>query len=105
RSQEGLEQQRIEGHPWLGDAGLWFVPVDHVSNQNASPEEVDRIAGLVAELLRPGVAWVDAKSCRRSLALADILIMAPYNAQVASALCRYVELASTAAKHANIVSA
>ena len=26
---EGLVNQRIEGHPWLGNAGLWFVPVDH----------------------------------------------------------------------------
>jgi superfamily I DNA and/or RNA helicase len=82
QSEEGLERQRIEGHPWLGDAGLWFVPVDHTGNQNASPEEVERIAALVADLLQPGVTWVDAKGDRRPLRLADILIITPYNAQM-----------------------
>ena len=33
---EGLENQKIEGHPWLGESGLWFVPVRYEGNQNAS---------------------------------------------------------------------
>jgi uncharacterized protein len=45
---EGLINQRIEGHLRMGDAGLWFVPVNHEGNQNASPEEVERIVSLVS---------------------------------------------------------
>jgi hypothetical protein len=41
---EGLEQQKIEGHPWLGESGLWFVPLHHEGNRNASAEEVERLA-------------------------------------------------------------
>ena len=32
-SRDGLERQRIDGHPWLGEAGLWFIPVKHDGNQ------------------------------------------------------------------------
>lgn len=81
-SREGLENQRIEGHPWLGEAGLWFIPVNHQGNQNASPEEVERVASVVEGLLQPEVTWIDDKGRSRPLRLADILIVAPYNAQV-----------------------
>jgi len=33
-SREGLEHQKIEGHSWLGESGLWFVPLHHEGNQN-----------------------------------------------------------------------
>lgn len=81
-SREGLENQRIEGHPWLGEAGLWFIPINHQGNQNASPEEVERVAGVVEGLLQPEVKWIDDKGRSHPLRLADILIVAPYNAQV-----------------------
>ncbi len=82
-SRAGLENQGINGHPWLGSSGLWFVPVSHEGNQNASPEEVERIAGIVEELLRPGTIWIDDERRQRALGPDDILIVAPYNAQVA----------------------
>jgi hypothetical protein len=85
---EGLSNQRIEGHPWLGNAGLWFVLVNHEGNQNASPEEVERIGAIVDGLLQPGVNWIDDKGRSRPLTLEDILIMAPYNAQVSDLLNR-----------------
>jgi uncharacterized protein len=87
-SREGLENQGIEGHPWLGSSGLWFVPVNHEGNQNTSPEEVERIAGIVEELHGPGVFWIDDKRRRRALRTDDILIVAPYNAQVAELSAR-----------------
>jgi uncharacterized protein len=37
---------------------------------------------LVAELLKPGVMWVNSSGAARQLTLDDILIIAPYNAQV-----------------------
>jgi predicted RecB family nuclease len=79
---EELENQKIEGHPWLGESGLWFVPVRHEGNQNASVEEVERIAGIVDGLVQAAVNWIDDKNRRRLLRVDDVLIVAPYNAQV-----------------------
>jgi hypothetical protein len=79
---EGLEDQRIEGHPWLGQSGLWFLPVQHDGNQNASPEEVDHIAALVESLMQPTVKFIDDKGQSRPLHWDDVLIVSPYNAQV-----------------------
>ena len=91
---EGLENQKIEGHPWLGESGLWFVPVAHEGNQNASAEEVECIAGLVASLVRAGVNWIDDKGRSRPLRLDDVLIVAPYNAQVSDLSNRIPNCAS-----------
>jgi predicted RecB family nuclease len=79
---EGLEHQKIEGHSWLGESGLWFLPVAHEGNQNASKEEVECIASLVASLVQSGVNWINDKGQSRALRLDDVLIVAPYNAQV-----------------------
>jgi predicted RecB family nuclease len=81
-SREGLEHQKIEGHPWLGESGLWFVPVHHDGNQNASPEEVERIAAVVNSLIQPRVKWIDDNGQSRLLQWDDVLIVSPYNAQV-----------------------
>jgi uncharacterized protein len=88
RSRAGLELQSIEGHSWLGDSGLWFVPVRHEGNQNAAPEEVDCIAGIVDTLIQGDVNWIDDKGQKRTLQLDDILIVAPYNAQVSDLSAR-----------------
>jgi uncharacterized protein len=82
-SHEGLDQQRVEGHPWLGESGLWFVPVTHEGNQNSSPEEVEVVAALIQELMQSAATWIGDTGQGRPLQLNDILIVAPYNAQVA----------------------
>ncbi|HEY4907680.1 MAG TPA: AAA domain-containing protein, partial [Candidatus Acidoferrum sp.] len=74
----------LVGHPWLTAAGLWFVPVQHEGNRNSSPQEVEVIEHIVAGLLQPGVKWFDRRGRDRALKRdEDILIVAPYNAQVA----------------------
>jgi len=88
QSREELENQRIEGHPSLTEAGLWFAPVTHEGNQNASPEEVERVAAIVEGLLKPEVKWTDQRGKCRSLGIEDILIVAPYNAQVSDLASR-----------------
>ena len=70
----------IEGGPIPG-AGLRFVPVEHDGNQRESPEEAERIEALVAALLA-GASWTNSDGVTRPLTPKDILIVAPYNAQV-----------------------
>jgi predicted RecB family nuclease len=81
-SRDGLENQAINGHSWLGDSGLYYIPVEHKGNQNAAPEEVEIIADLVNTLTKAGVRWTDDKGDSRDLQLSDILVVAPYNTQV-----------------------
>jgi uncharacterized protein len=82
-------QHRIlQGHPWLNGAGLWFVPVTHEGNRNSSPEEIEVIAKIVESLLQPGVVWFRNATSSRPIELKDILIVAPYNAQVSDLLAR-----------------
>lgn len=91
-SAENFTQFRlIEGHPWLSGAGLWFVPVAHEGNRNSSAEEVAVVAKIVDGLLKPGVKWSPSTGNSRPLKLDDILVVAPYNAQVFDLLTRLPE--------------
>jgi len=80
--------REISGHPWLSGAGLWFVPVDHQANRNSSAEEVEVIARIVESLLRTEVKWSRSEGNLRRLTADDILIVAPFNAQVADLTAR-----------------
>jgi superfamily I DNA and/or RNA helicase len=73
----------IEGHDWIEEAGLWFVPAEHEGNRNSSAEEVELVARIVEGLLRPGVKYFYSAGNSRALKENEILIVAPYNAQVA----------------------
>ncbi len=87
QSRSGLEQQTLEGHRYLNGSGHWFVGVEHHSNQNSSPEEVDVVEALVRDLTAPTVTWFNGKpgvGKRVPLTLKDILVIAPYNVQVSN---------------------
>jgi superfamily I DNA and/or RNA helicase len=88
-SSRAITQSRVlEGHAWLNGAGLWFVPVKHEGNQNSSAEEVESVARIVEELLKPKVKWFYSAGNSRRLKEEDVLIVAPYNAQVADLSAR-----------------
>jgi uncharacterized protein len=78
-----LERQAILGPVPIAGAGLWFLPVAHEGNQSSSREEVDAVAALFERLTQEGVRWRDRRGTERPLRLEDILVIAPYNAQVA----------------------
>ncbi len=80
----GLEAQVIGGATAFAGAGLFFVPVAHEGYQNECPEEAARVAEIVQGLVASGVTWTNRKGQVAPLALEDILIVAPYNAQVAA---------------------
>jgi uncharacterized protein len=88
RSHPISQSRVIEGHAWLNGAGLWIVPVEHEGNRNSSAEEVNMVALIVEGLLRPEVKWFRSAGNPRSLKEEDILIVAPYNAQVADLSAR-----------------
>jgi len=81
-SRAGLEKQEIKSAGRLQGAGLRYLAVEHEGNQSSSPEEVDKIRELVAEILASGTTWVDREGREALVTLEDILIIAPYNAQV-----------------------
>ena len=78
----GLERQRIVGPTRFSGSGLWFVPATHEGNQSRSNEEADIVKQIVDDLLQSGVSWINMNGVERPLGLEDILIVAPYNAQV-----------------------
>ncbi|HKV62376.1 MAG TPA: TM0106 family RecB-like putative nuclease [Candidatus Acidoferrum sp.] len=82
RSHPISQSRVIEGHAWLNGAGLWIVPVEHDGNRNSSAEESELVARIVEGLLKPGVVWLRSAGNPRGLKEEDILIVAPYNAQV-----------------------
>ncbi|MGY3531169.1 TM0106 family RecB-like putative nuclease [Bradyrhizobium sp. USDA 4452] len=82
RSHAGLERQEIRSSSPVNGVGLRYLAVQHVGNQNSSPEEADEIKRLVDEILSSNASWVDGTGKEAALRLEDILIIAPYNAQV-----------------------
>lgn len=76
--------QTLGGNTPFAGAGLFHVPVEHEGNQNSSAQEVDVVASLVAHLLQPDIRWTDVRGAARALTQSDILIVAPYNSQVAA---------------------
>jgi predicted RecB family nuclease len=83
-SRAGLEEQKLTGGSLFPQSGLYYVPVRHTGNQNSSAEEVDAIERIVGSLRKPGVTWTSAEGRAAQLGPQDILVVAPYNAQVAA---------------------
>ncbi len=73
---EGLERQEVDGF-----AGLRYVPVVHAGNRSWSSGEVQVVDEMVRGLL--GKTWIDRFGQKHEVTLDDVLIVTPYNAQVA----------------------
>jgi AAA domain len=81
-SRLGLERQEIRSSGRINGSGVRFLPVAHEGNQSSCPEEADKIRELVAEILASKATWIDREGNEAIIELDDILIIAPYNAQV-----------------------
>jgi uncharacterized protein len=64
------------------------VPLVHEGAGNRSPDEAAWIAATIRALV--GRRWIDSKGNERPLEVPDVLVVAPYNAQVAE-IARTVE--------------
>jgi superfamily I DNA and/or RNA helicase len=82
RSRPHLELQEIRSKSRIDGSGLRFLPVVHEGNQSSCPEEADAIRDLVGEILNSKATWIDRETNETAIELRDILIIAPYNAQV-----------------------
>ncbi|MBC2802391.1 TM0106 family RecB-like putative nuclease [Rhizobium ruizarguesonis] len=81
---------RLESHPDTmrqvvrarptPEAGAFWVPVHHEGNAQIAPEEVAAIAAAADDLLKG--TWTDKEGTTRPLRASDIIVVAPYNAQV-----------------------
>jgi uncharacterized protein len=81
-------RQRLNCDSRLDGTGLRFSPVEHAGNQNESPEEVERLVAMVEDLLQTRATWSDKEGTKHALRAEDVLVVAPYNAQVAALMER-----------------
>ena len=86
RARPGLERQCVIGRRGraarFAGAGMRWIPVSHTGNQARSQEEVEVIARLVDDLT--DCRWRDRHGETSPLREDNILVIAPYNAQVAA---------------------
>jgi uncharacterized protein len=82
RPRAGLERQTIVSAGPVQGTGLRLLPVRHKGNQSSSPEEADRVFTLVRTLLDGRASWIDRHGAEKPIEPDDVLIIAPYNAQV-----------------------
>ncbi|HEY5245793.1 MAG TPA: AAA domain-containing protein, partial [Acidimicrobiales bacterium] len=94
-SVDGLERQRVDsrvdqrsrpGREQLFGAGIRWLAVPHHGNRTASAEEAERVAGAIDELV--GGTWVDADGDQHVLGPEHVLVVTPYNAQIAELSAR-----------------
>jgi uncharacterized protein len=78
----GLERQVIHSSGGIQGSGLCYLPVEHQGNQSFSFEEVATIESLVSNILGSSSTWINREGVENPVTLADIMIIAPYNAQV-----------------------
>ncbi len=82
RSEPQLRRQRVDGSALIGGVGPRLMAVPTSGADNESPAEADAVAALARSLIDGGASWVDPGGIRRTVTWQDVLIVAPYNAQV-----------------------
>jgi uncharacterized protein len=73
-------QDLAAGQP-VGGTGVRFVGLPHTGGRNRSTEEAAWVVAAIESLV--GRPWTDRKGQVRALEIPDVLVVAPYNAQVA----------------------
>src|SRR3989442_30224 len=74
------KRQHLDVSNGSGGLGLRYLAVDHSGNRTLSTEEVDRVNQSFGAVL--GLSWTNREGVTRPIAVDDILVVAPYNAQV-----------------------
>ena len=62
-------------------SGIYFIPIEHTGNTHTSKEEAQKVSELYKQLLN--AKWLNSKGVINPITEKDILIVAPYNRQIA----------------------
>lgn len=81
-SVKGCELQKIQSVSEFSGSGLRYVPVEHSGNTSSSIEEADAVKNIVDTILSSNSTWIDRNGEIHEITIDDIVIIAPYNAQV-----------------------
>jgi len=82
QSRENLGRQFLHGPAPMVGAGVRLLSVEHVGSESESPEEARQVAAVVRALVASGSSWTDKHGEVHPLRYEDVLVVAPYNAQV-----------------------
>jgi uncharacterized protein len=81
-SRPELEHQSVHGPAPMRGSGLRLVPAEHRGADNASPAEARQVAELARTLVETASTWHTKDGEDRPIGWDDVLVVAPYNAQV-----------------------
>ncbi len=83
-SHPGREMLALAGAPPFSGTGIRFLTVPHQGHSSEAPEEVEAIRLNVQRLLAAEPTWTNAAGVQQPITAQDLLIITPYNAQVAA---------------------
>lgn len=82
QSIEDCKNHMITADGPIEGTGLRYVPIIHSGNTSASVEEAEAVKVLVEQILASNSHWTSREGKKAPITLEDMLIIAPYNAQV-----------------------
>jgi len=85
-SQPGRDVLSLSGVLPLDGVGIRFIPAEHAGYSSESPPEAEATAAYVRALLSSEPRWTNVHGETRALVPQDVLLITPYNAQVAALL-------------------
>jgi uncharacterized protein len=94
RSAPSAARQALQAPGAMTGTGVRWVPIPHAGNHNSSEEEASAVVDLYRDLLLG--RWTDADGHDRPITPTDLLVIAPYNAQVELLVERLTAVATTA---------
>ena len=71
--------QKVAGTPWP-ESGAFWAPCAHEGNAQVAEEEVEAIRAAIDELMEG--TWTGKDGAARKMRASDVMVVAPYNAQV-----------------------
>jgi predicted RecB family nuclease len=81
-SRDHLGIQTLQGPDPLRGVGPRLLAATHVGGDNVAPDEAREVAALARTLVDSRATWIDQNGAAQPVGWAQILIVAPYNAQV-----------------------
>ena len=77
-----LAEQTLIGPNPIRGVGPRLLPAAHTGGDNVAPDEARQVAALATTLVQSGATWIDQHGEECPIGWNEVLIVAPYNAQV-----------------------